>query len=119
MEPKPLRNSETPEGKIKRELIKFLRERKWLVIVTHGNAFQSGLPDLYLAHVNFGQRWCEIKNPLRYSFTKAQMYTFPDLFKHGVGVWILCGASDDEYQKLFDPPNFHRFIGHSSVRTWH
>lgn len=119
MEPKKLRTAETPEGKIKKAVIKFLRERKWLVITTHGNAFQSGLPDLYCAHVNYGQRWCELKNPNSYHFTKAQLYTFPEMFRHGAGVWIICAATEEEYKKLFEPPNFHRFIGHSSVQPWH
>jgi len=119
MDPKKLGNSQTPEGKIKKEVIKFLQERKWLVVTTHGNMFQSGLPDLYACHPEIGQRWIELKNPLSYHFTKAQMYLFPELFRYGVGVWVICGATEEEYKKLWEAPNFHRFIGHSSVRPWH
>jgi hypothetical protein len=119
VEPKKLRSSEGPEAPIKRAIVKYLQERKWLVVVTHGNMFQSGLPDLYCAHIEHGQRWIEVKNPLKYHFTKAQMYLFPELFKHGVGVWVLVDATKAEYDKLWEPPNFHRFIGHSSVQPWH
>lgn len=120
MDPKKLGKSEGPEAPIKRAIQKFLKERKWLVVVTHGNNFQSGLPDLYCAHPNHGQRWIEVKNPLAYSFTKAQLFLFPELFKHGVGVWIMVAATQEEYLKVLnEPPNFHRFIGHSSIRPWH
>lgn len=35
-----------------------------------GNAFQMGVPDLFVAHPKWGQRWIDVKRPGRnYSFT--------------------------------------------------
>ena len=73
--------------------------------------FQQGFPDLYAYHSRFGTRWIEVKNPAKYAFTPAQMDTFPDFARHGVGVWVLIAATDTEYQKLFRPANWHTYLG--------
>lgn len=84
--------------------------RDWLVKSTHGNEFQHGLPDLYCAHLRFGTRWIEVKNPLAYSFTAAQLEFFPQLNAVGVGVWILTAATESEYEKLFKPGNWYHYL---------
>lgn len=100
-----------PERVIQDALILFLRERGWVVKETHGNMYQSGLPDLYIAHKSYGSRWVEVKNPLAYSFTPAQMEFFPQLASVGIGVWILTAAEEYEYRKLFKPCNWYSFLG--------
>jgi hypothetical protein len=105
-----------PEAVIQRALVAFLEKRDWLVKVTHGSLFQSGLPDVFSAHKKFGQRWIEVKNPLRFSFTKAQLDFFPKLAAVGVGIWILTAANEYEYDKLFQPPNWHYFLGKTTMR---
>ncbi|HUP77616.1 MAG TPA: hypothetical protein VM260_03575 [Pirellula sp.] len=103
-----------PEKEIQTAIIKYLKERDWFVVVTHGNEFQMGLPDLYAAHYTLGTRWIEVKNPLAYSFTPAQREVFPQLQSKGVGIWIMTAADDYEYQKLFQPYNWYHFLGKSS-----
>lgn len=99
-----------PEAKIQVELEKFLKGKDWLVKSTHGNVYQSGFPDLYCAHLKYGARWVEVKNPLAYSFTPAQIAFFPLLNAHGVGVWILTAATEHEYEKLFKPANWLHYL---------
>ena len=72
--------------------------------------YQSGFPDLYAYNRRYGARWIEVKNPIAYSFTPAQIDTFPDFAAHGIGVWILTAANEFEYKKLFGPPNWHTFL---------
>jgi len=83
-----------------------------------GNAFQKGLPDLFLGHPKHGWRWADIKVFGAYSFTKAQKLKWPEWEKYGIGVWILGAESREhctiehlttEYNKLFAPPNMRDF----------
>jgi len=99
-----------PEWIIQQKVIEFLRIRGWFVKVIHGSTFQTGLADLYICKRTYGSRWVEIKNPLAYRFTAAQLETFPRLASEGVGIWILTAATEEEYQKLFLPPNWWTFL---------
>jgi hypothetical protein len=98
-----------PEWYIQRDVITFLRTRGWLVERMVGNAFQYGIPDLYCHHPKWGGRWVEIKNPGKYSFTREQKVKWPVWEKFGCGIWILTGANQQEYDKLFAPPNWREF----------
>jgi hypothetical protein len=104
-----IREAHGPEWKIQQSLIKYLRARQWMVEVTQGNLFQQGFPDLYLSHNKFGQRWVDVKNPVSYTFTKAQRRKWPVWEKFGVGIWILVAPTDEEYDKLFDAPNWRHY----------
>jgi len=95
-----------PEAKIQKAIVKMLRAREWTVVVTHGNQYQQGLPDLLALHHIYGKRWVEIKNPKSYSFTPAQKELFPKLHEVDGGVWILVAATDYEYEKLFTSGNW-------------
>ncbi len=99
-----------PERRIQDSLIDFLKMRDWLVKETHGNIYQYGFPDLYCAHLKYGQRWVEVKNPVSYSFTPAQLEFFPKLAAAGVGVWVLTAATVVEYEKLFKQPNYYHYL---------
>jgi len=101
-----LRNKHGPEYGIQQAIVRFLRERGWLVERMIGNAYQKGIPDLYIAHPKYGQRWLECKNPEEYNFTKAQKIKFPVWDSMGIGIWILTAATDKEYDKLFHAPNW-------------
>lgn len=105
-----IRAKEGPEAKIQRELVSFLRVREWLVKETHGSIFQNGLPDIFACHAKYGIRWIEVKNPLAYKFTPAQLEFFPALNSKNVGVWILTAATETEYQKLFKPHNWYVYL---------
>lgn len=98
-----------PEHKIQIALIDFLQNREWLVEATHGNAYQKGFPDLYAAHVRHGQRWIDCKVEGKYSFTKAQILKWPQFEAKGIGIWILTGATEEQYDRLFRPPNMRDY----------
>ena len=105
MNPKQLR-SKGPEAVIQERIIKALEQLGWFVIVTHGNIYQQGLPDLMCYHKNFGQRFIEVKNPCHFRFTPAQLICFPKIMETGVGVWVLTSADPQELEKLMRPANF-------------
>lgn len=99
-----------PERIIQDRIIYFLRAREWFVVETHGNMFQRGLADLFATHRKYGQRWIEVKQATGYSFTAAQLENFPLFVANGSGIWILCDATEDEYQKLFKEPNWGFYL---------
>jgi hypothetical protein len=105
-----LRTKHGPEHKIQQEIIQFLRYREWLVKPTHGTMFQCGFPDLFATHKRYGSRWIEVKNPLKYSFTPAQLEWFPQFVAHGTGIWILIAATEAEYSKLFQDCNWYQYL---------
>lgn len=106
MDPTHLRKRKAPERIIQDDLVVFLRSREWHVMETHGNMFQCGFPDLYAFHKKYGARWIEVKNPLKYQFTSAQLEHFPKMGS----VWILIAANESEYKKLWLPPNWWTYI---------
>lgn len=110
MNPVALRHKEGPEAKIQEKLIQFLRAREWFVKSTHGNMYQSGFPDLYCSHRRYGIRWIEVKYAESYSFTPAQLETFPLMSANGTGIWILVEACEEEYQKLWKPANWIMYL---------
>ena len=98
-----------PEWHIQKRLVEYLKTRDWVVEVMHGNAFQQGIPDLWLFKQGVGSRWVDVKNPKNYSFTKAQKLKWPYWDSNGVGIWILTAATQEEYDKLFAPPNWRNY----------
>lgn len=98
-----------PEWYIQRDLKNFLKARGWMVEQTHGNLFQQGFPDLFISHPVRGSRWIDVKNPDAYEFTRAQQQKWPVWDSFGVGIWILTGATQEEYDKLFRPPNWRDY----------
>ncbi len=104
-----IRQKHGPEYGIQNEVIAYLIQRGWHVERIVGNAFQRGLPDLYAGHKNWGQRWIEIKNETRYEFTKAQRHKFPILASFNIGIWVLVAATEEEYDKLFQEPNWKEY----------
>ena len=103
------RESTGPEAKIQAAIVSLLRTKEWYVKETHGNIYQSGLPDLFATHTRYGHRWIEVKNPVNYKFTPAQVETFPKLCANGSGVWILVAGTEEVYKKLFLAPNWWTF----------
>lgn len=99
-----------PEAIIQRSIIQMLRGKGWHVEVMHGNSAQFGIPDLYATHVDYKSRWIEVKNPLSYSFTPAQLRKFPLFVANGSPVWILVAATEDEYKKLFRDCNWWTYL---------
>lgn len=87
-----------------------LEIKGWLVIRISCNALQSGLPDLYVTHARYGGRWVEVKNPLSFSFTPAQIEVFPKLVQNGTPVFVLIDGTQAEYEKLFKPCNYMEYM---------
>lgn len=105
-----------PERIIQDALKDFLEKRGWFVVETHGNMYQVGLPDLWITHKRYGQRWVEVKNPVQYCFTPAQLRMFPKYRENGAGIWILVAATEYEYEKLFKPPNWGEYLVFACLR---
>lgn len=110
MEPLHQPTRQRPEEKIQLEIMAALRARGWWVNRTHGNACQSGFPDLYCFHETKGIRWIEVKNPKKFAFTEAQKIWYPRYIRCKVHVWVLMGASDTELQLLDGPPNLELIL---------
>lgn len=106
-----------PEAIIQKAIIRKLTLMGWLCIELHGNMYQKGVPDLYVTHFDYGGKFVEVKNPLAYHFTPAQMKYFPLLSANGTKIWILVSDSDDEIKKLKGPPNWTYYLkGHFDTR---
>jgi len=110
MNPLKIKAKTGPERKIQDAIIDFLLIRGWYVLQTHGSMYQSGFPDLYATHSKYGARWIEVKNPLAYHFTPAQLECFPKMSANGTRIWILTAATESEYQKLFGPANWYTYL---------
>lgn len=96
-----------PEARLQDKIVSFLEDRGWLVEETHGNAFQRGIPDLFCWNQQLGFfRWIDVKRRERHEYTQHQCQTWTHWEKHGLGVWIMMEPTDEEYAKLFEPPNF-------------
>ena len=68
-----IRPKHGPEWHIQKQLVEYLTNRGWYCEVMHGNAFQRGVPDLWLWNQRLDLfRWVDVKHPTRYSFTKEQ-----------------------------------------------
>lgn len=99
-----------PEAKLQDRIVDFLKDRGWLVTETHGNAFQKGIPDLFCWNQQLGIfRWVDVKRRERHEYTQHQCQTWVLWEKHGLGVWIMMEPTDEEYGKLFEPPNFREY----------
>jgi len=112
MDSMKFRSKKGPEAKVVAALRIFLTGKGWYVKVMHGNKFQSGFPDLFCCHPNVGIRLIEVKDPLRKGepFTGAQLHDFPLISAHGGPIWVLTGANETEYAKLFEPENWWQFL---------
>jgi hypothetical protein len=119
----PLIFKKNREATIQDRLVKLLRSKEWFVKVTHGNAFQSGLPDLYASHHLYRARWIEVKVADQFSFTRAQVIDFPRMEAAGSPIWVLTDTTDVEYAKLFKPSNLQFFMsaylaGVTDITKW-
>jgi hypothetical protein len=56
-----------------------------------------------------------VKNPEKYSFTPAQLETFPMFGAKGIGIWVLVAATEAEYRKLFGPANWYTYLSNWKV----
>lgn len=108
MEPLKI-NTRDEEYLIQQAIIKELTIRGWFVKSTHGNAYQSGFPDLFCCHYTYGHRWLEVKKPKGYKFTPAQIEWFPKFCANGSKIWIAT-TPVGVHQLLMQPSNWHMFL---------
>lgn len=97
------------EAERQQALVRYLTLRGWFVVTFIGNAYQTGVPDVWAHHPQFGFRWIDLKRPGAYSFTRAQRAKWPKWDAAGVGIWILEGDGENEYAKLFRLPNWRDY----------
>jgi len=102
-----------PEAEIQAAIVAMLRQKGWFVNETHGSLYQAGFPDIFASHKSYGMRWIEVKLPgMKGSkFTRAQLEMFPQMVASGAPIWILTGATREEYMKLFNPCNWYQYLG--------
>lgn len=89
-------------------LRRVMQKAGWYTIKIHGNIYQKGLPDIYAAHKQYGQRWIETKSPSGGKLTTDQIRVFTELSHFGVGVWIL--RTREDIPLLFRPPNWKEYL---------
>lgn len=99
-----LKSAKRPEDKIRDYIVNKLRTQRWLAEKTHGNAHQSGFPDIYAVNRRYGQRWIEVKRMTGVSFTESQRKCFPKWDSAGVGIWVL--QAENQLDRLFKAPNW-------------
>jgi hypothetical protein len=106
------------EKKIRTALRNLLVGLGWWVEISHGNRFQHGWPDLYITHPVHGNRWIDTKVEGKYDYTKAQRQKWPVWHQHGTGIWILTDATHEQYERLFQPPNWLDYWKSSYGDPW-
>lgn len=105
------RKAKGPEAEIQDAIVAMLRARLWYVQETHGNVYQSGLPDIFATHRNYGFRWIEVKRRSGSRLTNAQKSCFPQIVANGCPIYFMYEATDSEYLKLMKPSTFqHDFM---------
>ena len=115
---KKLKLRERPEAKIQKAIVEMLRIRGWFVRIMHASENLTGFPDLYATHSKYGPRWVEVKLPNMKgsSFTPAQLENFPKFLANGTKIWVLTGATELEYNKLFAPENTSAIMAHYHLK---
>lgn len=106
----PLPKKTESESDIQTKFVKRLTLGGWYCLRTHGNAYQAGFPDLYVAHKRYGTRWIEIKKIVGSRFTQSQIDVFTAFSSKDIGVWVITGYTEYEERKLFASANWHTFL---------
>lgn len=101
------------ESTIQRRVKKALTDAGCRVEVMSCNAYQKGIPDLYvfalLSCAPDGElhRWVDVKKPKGGTLTKSQVQKWSAWEKIGLHVWILTGEEADPLDFLINsPPNW-------------
>lgn len=112
MDPCKVSKRKRPEKIVQIKIVDMLLKKGWYVKETHGNMYQSGMPDLIATHSRYGIRFIEVKLPKMKGshFTVAQLEDFPKFVANGCGIWILVADTEEEYEKLFKPCNWWQYL---------
>jgi hypothetical protein len=109
MDPLPKKNNIT-ESIIQTKVIQGYILEGWYCVRTHGNAYQSGFPDVFLCNKRFGSRWVEVKRPGYERFTQAQLDVFTQFAKKRIGVWVVTDHDPQERHRIFRPSNWYTYL---------
>lgn len=101
------------ESTLQSGLIRELLADGWYCRSTHGNAYQSGFPDVFACKRNYGVRWIEVKRPTGYKFTQAQHRVFKAFSSKNIGIWVLTSKELHERNKLYGPSNWYHYLNTS------
>lgn len=101
-----------PEHSIQLKIIEMLEMHQWYVIVIPGSAQLTGMPDLYATHKGHGFRWIEVKDPRRKGevFEKSQLENFPKMSRNGSPIYVLTGATYNDYRILMGSENWWTYL---------
>ena len=80
----------------------------WHTEKSHGNAYQSGWPDLYCMHPEHGQCWIETKVRGK-KLEASQVTTFLKWHKHRVRIYIITSVDDLILVYKHKPPNWPEY----------
>ncbi len=110
MNPMRIGPAQDLEEVIQDAIIKELKIRDWHVMVTHGNLYQQGFPDLRVCHAEYGPRWLEVKRPPPdFHFTRAQLLHFPIMCAKKDLIWIATSHVGVE-DILMQPYNWWKYL---------
>ncbi len=108
---KHVRSAKGPEAKIQEAIIGYLEDRGWTVKIMSASLYIYGFPDLWAGHPKYGERWIEVKNPVSYKFTAAQLEFFPKMIACKCPIFILTAANEKNYKRLFGDSNLWIYLG--------
>lgn len=117
MEPMRIGPAADLEADIQAAIIKELKLRDWHCMETHGNLYQMGFPDIRVCHAEYGPRWLEVKRPVGYSFTTAQLKNFPIMCAKKDFIWIATTHVDVEAVLMGNYNWYHylKVVNHNSL----
>lgn len=99
----PLEKTGRQEGR------KYMMDHGWLVIPFQCDEVVKGFPDTTCYHAIHGHKLVEWKSHRPgHCLEDSQVEMFDKLERHGALIYVLRDAND--YGKLFEPPNWHKWI---------
>ncbi len=98
-----------PETIIQSAIMRMLTRKGWLVKRMGASQYLVGFPDLFAYHQVYKTRLIEVKTSTG-KLEKSQIKEFTRFAKYDCGVWVLKGASQEEYNKLFAPANWWTYL---------
>ena len=109
-------------------MVSLFKHRGWTCHNIHGNNYQDGLPDYFIHHPDYEDKWIEFKvfyDNYKVHLTKAQKRVFPSFCANNVSFYAIAGFDLrgrhsykkrlDNYLKLFQKPNGYKLL---DKRLW-
>lgn len=105
------------EKDFQRKLIDFLKKRNAFVFNFIGNVFQSGVPDLFVAH-RYWSGWLELKTTSK--LTEQQKHNLTELRRRGQNAYVVRYNGNEPLQKyiLSNPDDTWRVCLPTMEELW-